>query len=78
MTDDMSLRPRPGESAEDVVERVTRAARAKSEEDECPNGHGPMIFYPSTPEEDKDDFFECPDCGHQEELPGQRSAEEGT
>jgi hypothetical protein len=26
----MSLRPRPGESAEDVIERVTKAAKAKA------------------------------------------------
>lgn len=26
-TNDLSLRPRPGESAEDVIERVTRAAK---------------------------------------------------
>jgi hypothetical protein len=41
---------------------------------ECPNGHGPMILYPSSPEDDCDDFYECPECGHQEEISGQRSA----
>ena len=29
MTDEMSLRPRPGETAEETVERVTRAARGE-------------------------------------------------
>ena len=34
--EDMSLRPRPGESAEDTVERVVTATRASGPDPECP------------------------------------------
>ena len=33
---DMSLRPRPGESAEEVVDRVTRAAKSSGPDPDCP------------------------------------------
>jgi predicted RNA-binding Zn-ribbon protein involved in translation (DUF1610 family) len=47
---------------------------AKITNPECPNGHGPMILYPSDVEDDTDDFYECPECGFREVIHGQRSA----
>lgn len=52
--------------------RKARLLGSAGEQRECPEGHGPMIFYASEPDEiveGQPSFYECPDCGHQEKMP---------
>ena len=55
---EMSLRPRPGESAEDVVERVTQAAKMSTWPDD---------FDPNVPADDEESGWIGPPIGAEDD-----------